>query len=958
MIGKTVSHYRIVGILGQGGMGTIYRAEDTKLRRPVALKFITPRSGDRHEETERLLREARAASQLDHPNICTIYDIDEIDGTAFLAMALIDGHDLSERLKEGPLSPDEAIDIATQVASGLRCAHERGIVHRDVKPANIMLTPSGQVKITDFGVAGLFDPGAELDRETTSGTVAYMAPERLRGERDDLRSDVWSWGVLLYEMLAGKRPFVGDYEQAVIYGVLNLEPEPLTAVRSDLPESLWSIVRRALRKDPNERYQSMDEALSDLASLSGASSTPGEARRPLAVLPFDNLTGDPAFEYLRRAIPNLLITSLERSESLRVLTCERMRDLARQIGKADDAIIDADLGFQLCGLDGVDTVVVGSITKAGDTFATDAKVLDAKTKRLIASAGSRGEGVDSILRTQVDDLSRLVLQSLSAPDRGSEVFGRPLAEVTTTSLEAYDCFLRGRDSFEKLYSTDARRDFERAVELDPDFAAAHLYLGWTYARLRQVKARDSALASALALAGKATQKERLYIEAAHARTIEKDPDKELRLLKQLVREYPNEKLAHHRLAGYYRSEGRLYQAVEEYNKAIALDPSFGWAINELGYMHADAGDFERAAECFERYATAFPHDANPVDSMGELLFRMGRLDEAIEKYKRALRLKPDFYYAHWEIAYVSALKEDYAEALKWADSFVREAPSFGTRMEGHRWKTLYLYWLGRHEAALNEADRMKGLAAAEGSRLWQAESDGLRAWVHLSRGELDRSRSCLEVWIKAIDESPTEFSPATAGYLPGTLDLVRRLRVTYCFTLGMVAAAAGDSERARADIAEIGGMARRRAAILEAEALLAERQAERAVAVLKTAPPAQVPYMSDTESMMVYNTPPLRDVLARAYAQHGEVYRAIEEYERLLTACPATRDRQLIHPIYHFRLAELYRAKGWLQKASEEYERFLILWQGADPRILEVDEARSRLAEIASRRNQDATGQA
>jgi tetratricopeptide (TPR) repeat protein len=189
-----------------------------------------------------------------------------------------------------------------------------------------------------------------------------------------------------------------------------------------------------------------------------------------------------------------------------------------------------------------------------------------------------------------------------------------------------------------------------------------------------------------------------------------------------VREYPNEKLAHHRLAGSYRSEGRVYQAIEEYNKVISLDPSFGWAINELGYMHADAGDFERAAECFQRYASAFPHDANPVDSMGELLFRMGRLDEAIERYKRALELKPDFYYAYWEIAYVSALREDYAEAVRWIGAFIREAPSFGTRIEGHRWMCLYLYWLGRYEAALAESRRMGELARAAKS------TDSVRSW--------------------------------------------------------------------------------------------------------------------------------------------------------------------------------------------------------------------------------------
>jgi serine/threonine protein kinase/Tfp pilus assembly protein PilF len=943
MIGKTVSHYRIVEILGQGGMGTIYRAEDTRLGRPVALKFITPKPGDRREETARLLREARAASQLDHPNICTIYEIDEADGIAFLAMALIEGSDLAARMKEGLLPQDEALAIATQVAEGLRSAHEKGIVHRDIKPANVMLTPRGQVKITDFGVAGLFDPAAATDRETTSGTVAYMAPERLRGEIDDQRSDIWSWGVLLYEMLTGKRPFDGDYEQAVIYSVLNVEPHPIATLRDELPDVLCSIVEKSIQKDPNDRYQSMDEVLSDIASLSESSATPGVARRPIAVLPFENLTGDAAYDYLRRAIPNLLITSLERSDRLRVMTYERMRDLTRQLGRPEADTMDTDLGFELCSMEGVGTVVVGSITRAGDTFATDAKVLDATSKLLMATAGSRGEGVESILRTQVDDLSRQILTSLSASGDSGETLLRPLAEVTTNSLEAYHHFLRGRDNFERLYNTDARRDLERAVELDPDFAAAHMYLSWTYARLRETGAQNAALTRALTLVDRATQKERLYIESAHARTIERDPAKELRLLKQLVREYPDEKVAHHRLAGHYRGEGRLYHAVEEYNRVIALDPSFGWAINELGYMHADAGDFERAAECFERYAAVAPNDANPVDSMAELLFRMGRLDEAIAKYMRALQLRPDFYYAYWEIAYVSALREEYGEALRWIEAFIRKAPSFGTTIEGLRWTSLYLYWLGRYTDALAETARMSGLADKEGNRLWRAEADRVAAWIHLARGEFKMCRALLDSCIKAIDSTPGEFAPAATSYTPVAQDKVKVLRASFCYSRGLAAVSEGDTEGARSDLTEMNRFLPRQAALLEAEILLAEGRAESAVKACLAAPAAVVPYMSDTEGMTAYNMPPVRDTLARAYARQGEVYRAIEEYERLLAACPTTPDRQLIHPLFHFRLADLYREKGWVPKARTEYERFLQIWADADAGVAEISAARAKI---------------
>jgi len=945
MIGKTISHYRILEVLGEGGMGTIYRARDERLQRPVALKFLTPKSGD-ESETERLIQEARVASQLDHPNICTIYEIDEVKGSTFIAMACIEGQDLSKRIASAPMSPDEALDIAIQVGEGLREAHEKGIIHRDIKPANIMLTRKGEVKITDFGLAGKFEPASVPERGTSSGTVAYMSPERLRNEEADRRSDIWGLGIVMYEMLTGRRPFEDDYDQAIVYGILNLEPEPVTELRDDVPEELGRIVAKSLEKSADERYQNMDEVLADLKAASGASTIPGGARRPIAVIGFENLTGDAAYDYLQRAIPNLLITSFERSEHLRVTTWERMHDLMRQLGREGAEVIDGELGFELCALDGVDTIVVGGFTRAGDIFATDAKVLDVTSKNLLASSSAKGEGVSSILKTQVDDLSREILRALKMSDDEVEALERPVTEVTTASMEAYESFLKGRDSYEKLYNTDAREYFEDAVELDPDFAVAHLYLAWTYARLRQAGARDKALERAQALSARATRKERLYIEAAHARTVEQDSGKELRLVKQIVRDYPGEKRAHHRLAGYHRAEERLYQAIEEYNKVLALDPNFGWAMNELGYMYTDISDYEKASEYFQRYAARSPGDANPIDSLGELCFRMGRLDEAITRYKQALDLKPDFYYAYWEIAYVSALKEDYEEALRWISMFIERAPSFGTVIEGHRWRCFYKYWLGRYEDALADAELIAELAAEEGSVLWKVEADRLSALIHYARGNLGQSRECFQACLEAVNREPGEFTPAPTSYSSGSVEQVRVLEAEHRFSLSLIDLREGDIDGAASMAAGIEDLTPDYATLLSAEVLLAEGQVQRAIAICENAPPWRTPYMSDTEAMLTYNLPALKDTLARAYEQAGEFYKAIAEYERLLTVDPATHDRRLAHPTYHFRLAKLYERKGWLERAGNQYRRFLDIWSDAEKELPEVNEAHARIAQL------------
>ncbi len=269
MIGHTISHYKITEKLGEGGMGVVYKAEDTKLDRPVALKFLAPHLLRDDEARKRFEREAKAAARLDHPNICTVYEIDEAEGRTFIVMAFLEGRPLSVRIKEGPLKLSEALSVAIQTADGLEAAHENGITHRDIKPDNLMLMTGsrGLVKVMDFGLAQLAG-GSKFTREgTTLGTMTYMSPEQAAGAETDSRTDIWSLGVVLYEMVAGQPPFRGDYDQVVVYSLMNEDPEPLTAVRTGVPQELERIVNKCLAKEPGERYQRVDELLVDVRGL-------------------------------------------------------------------------------------------------------------------------------------------------------------------------------------------------------------------------------------------------------------------------------------------------------------------------------------------------------------------------------------------------------------------------------------------------------------------------------------------------------------------------------------------------------------------------------------------------------------------------------------------------------------------------------------------------------------------
>ena len=267
MIGQTISHYKIVEKLGEGGMGVVYKAEDLKLERFVALKFLAPHLVQDEESRRRFQREAKAAAALDHPNICTIYEIDEAEGRVFLAMAYLDGSTVRQKVKQRPLKLDEALDIAIQAGEGLRAAHEKGIVHRDIKSANLMVNARGQVKIMDFGLAQLAEQSKLTKTATILGTPAYMSPEQAQRLPADRRTDIWSLGVVIYEMVTGRTPFEGERQQAVLYAIASEQPEPITALRVGIPTELDRIVGKALAKKPDERYQHIDEMLVDLREM-------------------------------------------------------------------------------------------------------------------------------------------------------------------------------------------------------------------------------------------------------------------------------------------------------------------------------------------------------------------------------------------------------------------------------------------------------------------------------------------------------------------------------------------------------------------------------------------------------------------------------------------------------------------------------------------------------------------
>lgn len=597
--------YEVIEELGKGGMGKVYKVLDTKIKEKVALKLLKPEIAADEKTIERFSNELKFARKIAHRHVCRMFDLGEDKGTYYITMEYVPGEDLKSTMSRvGQLSVGKTLYVARQICEGLSEAHRLGVVHRDLKPQNIMIDREGNARIMDFGIARSLKAKGLTEAGVMIGTPEYMSPEQVDGKEADQRSDIYAFGIILYEMLTGQTPFQGDTPFSVALKQKVQAPQHPRKINPQIPEDLSRLILKCLEKEKDKRYQSAEQVLSDIGHIEKGIPTTERvipARktftskeitvRSIAVITFKNQTGDKAFDYLQEAIPNLLITSLEQSRRFRVTTWERLNDILRQIGKEKEAVIDENLDFELCRKEGIEAIVVGSYIKAGEMFATDVKVLDVETRQILKTASSKGEGVASILKNQVDELSRTISKGKGLSALRIEKAPPKITDVTTNSMEAYNYFLRGREDYEKFYYADAKKFLQKAVELDPTFAVAYLYLGRSCESLYESKAGEEAYKKAKMYSNKATEKERLSIEASYASAIERDLDKRIRILQEIAQQYPDEKRVHYDLAIHYHTRQMFPEAIRESNKALALDPNYGAALNELAYEYAELGEF-------------------------------------------------------------------------------------------------------------------------------------------------------------------------------------------------------------------------------------------------------------------------------------------------------------------------------------------------------------------------------
>jgi eukaryotic-like serine/threonine-protein kinase len=637
VIGKTVSHYRILEKLGEGGMGVVYKAEDTKLKRTVALKFLPPELTRDPKAKARFIHEAQAASALQHHNICTIHEIDETpEGQLFISMDCYEGQTLKERISKGPLPLGDALDLTIQAAEGLSKAHGAGMVHRDIKPANIMITSDGVAKILDFGLAKFAGQTKATNKGMTVGTVAYMSPEQARGEEVDHRTDIWSLSVVLYEMLTGLLPFRAEHEAALLYCVVHEDPQPLFCFRTDIPMQVASVISKALQKDRALRYQTAKELISELSMLTDPGMQLSREEKSIVVLPFENLSPDPDQEYFSDGLTEEVISDLSNVRALRVISRSSAMTFKGTRKKVPEIARELNVQYAL----------EGSVRKAGNSLRITAQLIDATNDAHLWAEKYSGT-LDDVFDIQ-EKVSRSIVDALRLRLTDEEKL--KMAERPIDDVLAYECYLRAQ--YEILrYDEDALdravQYLQNGIDIVGDNALLYSGIAQAYSQYVNIGAKQEDYIA----------KAEEYAKEALAL----DPD------------FPK---AHQVLAFIYSAfRGNQQDAIRHYKRALAVNPNEPAALISLAYTYCYAGKPSAALTLMERLKRVDPLRPGNYFLQGALHFCDSQYRLALEPFRKFHESDPGSLSAQFLYAWTLTYNKELDRAFSMIDQIAGADPN-------------------------------------------------------------------------------------------------------------------------------------------------------------------------------------------------------------------------------------------------------------------------------------------